>query len=449
MRTPSVHSLACGFALVSFCAANPALSQSSLDEEFVVIKAKKVITVSGDEIENGEVVIVDGVIRLVGTKLEYPANATVIDAQDQVVMPGMVHLHTRADLPMFSRSGVQAHRSVTEEVFLDEIDFEPFLREGYTAVCLVPPGNGIPGASAVYRTAGGDDLEDRDEFRLLGDAAFLRVAFDKAALRGAFEKAESEIEKVEKARKEWEEQQKKAAEEKKQAESGPKPAEENKPGGNGGQNSGDEDEEEPKEEPKAEEKPAEFKPPDIDPAHARIVDLIQKKAAYPMLLEVGDAADVLHAHDVMEKYEQVRIIWYPQAGGFRGDDFHYIVADLGGRNASVMLTPSLGNLPNTADRYNLAAELVRSGCSVSFVPGGLSAMRGQIAEVVRAGLPRQSAIEAVTMNPMKFLSLDKRFGSIERDKEADLIFLDDDPLNPFAKVKRVMIHGDIVWEDDE
>ena len=444
-RALGITILACSIA-VALADAQTVFAQSPLDEEFVVIRAGKVITISGDEIDDGEIVIVDGVIRLVGKQLEYPASATVIDAPDQVVMPGMVHAHSRANLPVFSRSGVQTHRSVTEEVYLDEIDFEPFLREGFTAVALVPPGSGMPGMSAVYRTAGGEGEEDLAEFRLLNREPFLRVSFDrpgshKPALRNALKKAEAEIEKVEKARKEWEEKQKKAEQEQRQ-----NPEQEDESDGGEEPKSNNEDEDENNEE-QAEEEPAEFKPPEIDRAHKRIVDLIQEEADYPMMLELSSAADVLHARDVIEPYEQIDWVWYLQTG-FRSD-YNYIAQELGAQNATVMLTPIVRAIPNTYDLYNLPAELLRHGCTVAFVPGGLRAYRTLIADAVRAGLPRREALEAVTITPARIAGIDDRFGTIERGKEADLIFLDGDPLNPLAKVTRVMVHGEVVWEEEE
>ena len=50
------------------------------NEDVVVVKAAKVVTVSGEDIPQGEIVIIDGKVRLVGRKLEYPKGATIIDA---------------------------------------------------------------------------------------------------------------------------------------------------------------------------------------------------------------------------------------------------------------------------------------------------------------------------------------------------------------------------------
>jgi len=71
-------------------------------------------------------------------------------------------------------------------------------------------------------------------------------------------------------------------------------------------------------------------------------------------------------------------------------------------------------------------------------------MLGRIALLVREGWTRAEALKAVTLHPARLLGLDSRLGSIEKDKDADLIFLDADPLDPLARVREVMIAGEIV-----
>jgi imidazolonepropionase-like amidohydrolase len=71
-------------------------------------------------------------------------------------------------------------------------------------------------------------------------------------------------------------------------------------------------------------------------------------------------------------------------------------------------------------------------------------LRERLAELVRWGLTRKSAIESLTINPARVLGLEKKLGTMEKGKDADLVFLDGDPLDPQAKVTRVMILGRFV-----
>ena len=64
-----------------------------------------------------------------------------------------------------------------------------------------------------------------------------------------------------------------------------------------------------------------------------------------------------------------------------------------------------------------------------------------MAELVRAGLDRESALRAMTLNPARVLGIQDRVGSIEKGKDADLLFLTGDPFDARTRVNRVMIQG--------
>ncbi len=181
--------------LVLLYLAMTAAAQTPEQESFVVVRAGRLLTMAGPAQDNVEIVLVDGKIRLVGKDLSYPTSARIIDARHEVVMPGMIQPHTRWQLPGYSRSGLHGDRSVAQEIYLDDIDFEPFLAAGFTTVCYMPDGTGIPGVAAIYRVAG--------DQRELGPG-YLRITMnspgrDKKVLRDAITKARQEIEKVEKA----------------------------------------------------------------------------------------------------------------------------------------------------------------------------------------------------------------------------------------------------------
>lgn len=422
--------------------AAPMATAQSADDHIVVIKAGRIITVTGEEIEHGEIVIRDGKIELIGKRLEYPAGATVIDAPDQTVMPGLLNAFTRFGLPNYNRSGVHGDYKGADDVILSEIDFEPLVSNGYTAVAFCPPGGGIPGVASVYRTIGADDQ------RLLDDANYVLVwmtnpGADKGVWRGAIKKAHAEIDKVEKARKDWDEKQKKEAEDaKKKAEQEKaenKPPAEPKPG-------------EAKPEAPKEEKPKEFEPPKIDPAHQPIVDLIQKKADVRALIILGAASDLLHAEDVLKDQKDIAHHYYLRLG--ISSDFHHVTKQLGEQKAFILTHGLIGRFPQTATRDNPVAQFIEAGCEVALTPGSdstfeLDQYRARLADQVRAGLRREDAIKAITLNPWKLIGMDKQFGSIEKGKTADLIFLDGDVLDPGARVQRVMINGESVWENPE
>ncbi|MFK7962269.1 MAG: amidohydrolase family protein [Phycisphaerales bacterium] len=468
-------------AIAALAVTVAAATASAADETFVVIKAGTVIPVSGDPIPRGEIVIVDGTIRLVGVGLEYPADATVIDARDQTVMPGFVHPGSRHGLPSRSRGGINGNIRVADEADLEAIDFDPLIAAGYTSVALYADGSGIPGVTSVFRTAapeGLDEFSSRGQL-LLGDS-YLRIGMrnvggDKARFRGALTKAKAEIAKIEKARGEWE--KKKAefeAKQKAEAEKAAKAkAEAEKKGAAA-------DEPAKKDDEKKDEGPGEFKPPATDRTHQPLMDWIEGKLAVNPVIELGTSSGLLHLQDVMKAHEDLDATLM-FVNGF-GADYNHVaemVVEHVGDDGIVVTTLDVGRMPQTSTLYNFAGVLARHGVELAVNPespggggGGFRGRRGRggggpvavtranaanavrsmpsrLAMMVRYGLPRDAAIRALTVNPATVLGIADRVGTIEVNKDADLIFLDGDAIDPLTQVTRVMILGETVWEMDE
>jgi imidazolonepropionase-like amidohydrolase len=64
----------------------------------------------------------------------------------------------------------------------------------------------------------------------------------------------------------------------------------------------------------------------------------------------------------------------------------------------------------------------------------------------RSGLGADSALRAVTLTPAEILGVSDRVGSIEKGKEADLVFLSGSPFAAGSSVQKVMIGGEWVFE---
>jgi hypothetical protein len=426
-------------------------------ESFVAVRAGRIITLAGQEYLQGEIVLVDGKIRLVGQGLEYPKSAERIEARGEVVMPGMIHARSRWNLPGYSRSGLHGDRDAAREVFLDQIDWQPLLESGFTTVAFYPDGTGVTGPSAVVHTAGPADA------RHLG-SGYLRITMtsperDKKVLREAIDKARKEIEKVDKARKEWEEKQKQAQQEAAKKEA-PEKKEGEQPDGDkpptsppSGPADGQEEQKKEAGEQTDQKKEAEeqkFTPPEIDPAVLPFVKWLRDKQGPPLLFELSNAAGLLHLEDAVAKAPEIPVTLLYLTGSI-SPDYHHVMQQLGEREATVLVTPFVGSLPDTVTRYNLPGELARSGCSpvlppVADSPTEVRSFRVRLADLVRAGLPRDEALKAVTLYAAEALGMADRLGTIEPGKCADLVFLDGDPLDPHTRVTRVMIDGRIVWK---
>jgi len=423
-----------GFAPVTApCAADDtAIESDTADERFTVIKAGKIITISGKEIDGGMIVVSGGKIDNVGHNLEYPRNAKVIDARDSVVMPGLILPYTRAGLPNYSRRGVHGDLTVEQEFRTRDGQFDDLLDAGFTMVGIIPAGRGIPGRAMLTRTAG------RTSDRTITSPAYVLIAGSPKDLRAALKKAKAEIEKVDKAKKEHEEKLKKQAEQaaKKQP---PKPK---------GEGKGDPDKKKPPtSQPTSQpaSQPA-FKAPEIDPKYQVLVDLIQEKEGVRALVECARASDYLQFAKVFEEYE-IAFDW--RFSNTRQSDLAEIVERLGESEPRVMLWAERHRVPYSAERAPLIQQFDQAGCQVTLIPRRDNAyeyanLLPRLAELVRDGWNREAALASVTRNPAVLLGIDDRFGTIETDKQADLIFLDADPLAPGARVRKVMIAGEVV-----
>jgi imidazolonepropionase-like amidohydrolase len=101
--------------------------------------------------------------------------------------------------------------------------------------------------------------------------------------------------------------------------------------------------------------------------------------------------------------------------------------------------------------YN-AAIMTRKGVVSSLNSDDAELMRRLNTEAAKAikygGLSREEALALVTINPAKQLGVDNRVGSIEVGKDADIVIYDKDPLSNFAKVQKVWIDGNKYFDRD-
>ncbi|MGE3180241.1 MAG: amidohydrolase family protein [Phycisphaerae bacterium] len=434
-------------------------------DRYTVVLAKKAITVSGDEIDNAVIVVLDGKIENIGKGLEYPKNANVIDAGDRVVMPGLINPLARGNLPAFSRSGVHTNLVAADELFTTDETFSTQVEYGFTTIGLVPSGSGLPGRLSIVHTAGDEDSQ------IVKRESLIYATGNKGEIRAALERAQKEIDKVEAARKKWEEAQKK----------GGKP--ESSPEGKGDETPSPEPTPEPEPEPEPETAPGAwgtplpprrptptpvptpspasqpvtppattaFSPPKIAEEYQPLVDLIQKKEGVALFVRLNDASDYIHLLEVFQKFDVARV-FYLQT--FSTSDFHEVAKKMGENKEKVLMTPYWNTLPHSAERYLLAAELAAAGCAISLQPSneGEYAHRNlfaQMSELVSMGFSRELALQAVTVAPAKLLLIDQECGTLEKERAADMIMLDGDPLAPGTRVTGVMIGGDMVWERKE
>ncbi len=133
---------------------------------------------------------------------------------------------------------------------------------------------------------------------------------------------------------------------------------------------------------------------------------------------------------------------------YGGDEVYRLLDEFIERKAAVVFTAltansagrSLRGAEGTELRWNVPGKLHSAGIAFCLAGDNLLA---QAQFAVRFGLPRQQALAAITLMPAKILNLDERLGSITTGKDADLVALSGDPMQPTSLVEWTMVGGKI------
>lgn len=137
-----------------------------------LIRGATVLDGIGGQIENGDVLIENGRISAVGTGLEAPEGATVIDAAGRYVTPGIIDIHSH--LGVYPSPGVSAHSDgneatepVTAEVWAEhsvwpqDPGFEHALAGGVTTLHILPgSANLFGGRGITLRNVSGRTVQE-------------------------------------------------------------------------------------------------------------------------------------------------------------------------------------------------------------------------------------------------------------------------------------------------
>src|SRR6185503_11987782 len=114
-----------------------------------------------------------------------------------------------------------------------------------------------------------------------------------------------------------------------------------------------------------------------------------------------------------------------------------------------ILEPRLEARAETSVLANTALYFHERGIGVALVPPsddleGHESVFFALAGLVKAGLPEETALRAVTSMPAKILGIEDRFGSLAAGREASFVAFDGDPLSGGARILRVWLEGEEV-----
>jgi hypothetical protein len=443
-----------------------ALVPAAAPSDLLAIRVGRAETVSKGVIEHAVILVEGGKIVTIGEDLPVERGIPVLDRPEWTAIPGLVNAYSRLGLDGEGGDDVAAEVKASSEIWHGAEEYEKVVEYGVTTLGLYPPGNGIPGQAVAVRPLAKSNAE-----MVLRDPAYLKVVLransaSKKALSEGFKKADDYAEKEKKAREKWEKDQEKKKkpaakkdEKKDEKKDDPKPSDEKKEEPkSAAQEPGEDDAgvaQEKKEEAKKEPAAASdaYVPPEPDAKTKPFLDLRSGKLR--ALVSVGSAGEFLHLVDAVGKET---FAWDLRIPVSRELDVFYVltkkeyeleVDGIGDRKVRTVVEPTLTVHPGTMRTRNPAAELSRAGAKLVLIPRNDSLpdhrmWLANVGEVVGAGLDRDVALRAMTLEAAALLGVDDRLGSLEKGKDANLVLLDGDPFEPSTKIQAVMLEGRFV-----
>ncbi|MFQ5429374.1 MAG: amidohydrolase family protein [Phycisphaerae bacterium] len=418
-------------AAVWFAASRAGVAQTLL------LQGGRIIPVAGPEIKKGDILIEDGRIMKIiprrpgrgGAKTdEVPFDAKVIDVSGKVLFPGMIDVHTTGGLDVPNESPpVTPFLNVYDAIDPSQLFFEDALRDGVTSIHVIPGNNCvIAGLSRVVHPIG----MTPDEMTTAPDVAIKlslspKRGFDRmlqmATFRETFAKLDEDMAKL--AERRYEET---LREEKRDLDVAPEEAQER-----GRKLIRDED---------------------VPEKDRNLLRLTQGKLR--AFVYCGKAMDVPAAVALSKAHG-----FFDQSVFVLGGECYKAIDALKKAGRPVVLDadliyreidPITGEeketfVPSLVDQAGLKFALQRKrGASL-----GERYLWYQAARCVREGISRPKALKAITVWPAEMLGLGDRLGSIEPDKDANILVLSGDPLDAQTWVERVFVQGAEVYDRDE
>lgn len=438
---------------------NPCLAQRTL-----AIRGAKLETVSKvGAIEDGVILIRDGKIEAIGTDVKIPLATKVIDAKGKTIMPGIVDPYyvvtvgrdaqaagesrtivvrgQTITLPGGPPSSSTSFSKVSDSVDLESIDWKAATRSGMTTMQLVVSGyaqsvvvqptiksaqmlnpDGMLLVSVTNSTQSLDVL--RAGIKAPGSASVVTPgpSSGPTGTRGSFGRGRPGP--------------------------GPQP---NPPSPNPPVPSPQPPTPSPQENP-----PSGTNPPGTTTSPAPPVSPTQKlwndvrEGKSNLFVNLNNAATILHCLTAAKESKQAKLVFIAS-----GSDLFETINELDPKVHVAILAPRVDLVPNTRDRINIPKTLSDKGMPFAFsLSLGQSEFRAQldsplfpISSLVRSGLDRKKAMEALTIVPAKLIGLDNEMGSLEVGKKANFLILDGDPFGATTSIQQVFIEGKQIYEN--
>lgn len=382
----------------------------------VAIVGGYVVPIDGDPIENATVVVTDGKITAVGTKVRVAKGAQVVDAAGKWVLPGFIDAH--AHLGVYEEGDGWAGDDVNEmtdpngarlraldAINPSDVGFCDALAGGVTA-CVIKPGSGNPigGQTVAIKTWGRivDEMVIKSPVsiksalgenpkRVYGDqhklpSTRLGVA---AVIRDALTKAQDYRAKRDFAAKKKE-------------------------------------------------------PFERDPSMEVLVRVLSGEL--PWCQHTHRADDISTAIRLADEFGYRLVVNHATEA--------YLLADV---LAERQIPCIVGPLFHTRSKVEVrnrslatAGKLANAGVTVALTTDhpvvAIDFLVHQATFAVREGMSRVDALRSITINPASILGFPDRVGSLTKGKDGDVVIWSGDPLDVLQRAERVFVSGHQVYD---
>jgi imidazolonepropionase-like amidohydrolase len=391
----------------------------------IVIRNAVVLTVTKGTIRNGSVLVRDGKIAEVGTNVNVPANAMVIDASGQYIMPGIIdcHSHIIAEAINEGTVSVSSMVGIGDVLNPEDIAIYRALAGGVTtANILHGSANSIGGKCVVVKMRWGKPASE-----LLFEGAMPGIKF--ALGENPKRRGQTPL-----------------------PGSAPSPTPPRYPATRMGVESVIR---EAFNDAKAYQ--ARWKEYEAKKRRGELAIPPARDLKLEPLVEVLEGKRLVHAHCYRQD-EILMLLHVADEYGFHIQTLQHVLE--GYKVAKEIAAHGTGASTFSdwwaykveaydAIPYN-AALMMRKGVLVSLNSDDAELMRHLNTEAAKVmkygGVTETEALSTITINPAKQLRIDSRVGSIEAGKDADLVIYDHHPLSTFAKVTRVLIDGQVYFD---
>ena len=396
--------------LLTFLLLASAFVSSGL-AEVTAVKAGRILTISGEPITDGVILIEDGKIADIGTGIEIPEGAAVIDAGKNVVMPGLVDASAaatvRGDLNEQS-SEITPTLKISDALDPQSKALKRVVQTGVTTL-FVSPGrqNVIGGLGVVVKPTGKIPQQ-----MIIKDEAALTVVMDmdptegnriprrEPAVNFYYRRPGTRMAIIWMLRKSFFDAQQQADSE-------------------------------------------QINDPNMVIISAALKDEI------PIHVNARRAIVIRAALKVADEYG-LKLIFQECTEGYK------VAEKLAERKIPVVLGPfyyypgSMGQYREGRKvNWNNAGILAEAGVKVALASGeqaGAIDILTAAAFAVRHGMDRTEALKAITITPAEILGVADRVGSLEKGKDADIVVLSGDPLDVTTRVEKVILNGKTVYQ---